>query len=69
MRPFHWSAHLVNRSAYLGFLCRKGATPVAHMAPRFALDVTIWATGISPLLRVGAPKSLCLCLGGIYSFA
>jgi len=30
---------------------RKGAMPVAHMAPRFALDVAIWATGISPLRR------------------
>ena len=35
---------------------RNGAMPVAQMAPRFALDVAIWATGISPLLRVGAPK-------------
>jgi hypothetical protein len=61
MRPFHWFAHLVNRSAFLGFLRRKGATPIAHMAPRFALDVAIWATGISPLLLVGLPKSLCLC--------
>jgi len=29
--------------------CGKGAMPVAHMAPRFALDVAIWATGIAPL--------------------
>ena len=69
MRPFHWFAHLVNRSAFLGFLRRKGATPVAQKAPRFALDVAIWATGISPLLGVGAPKSVCLCRGEIHSFA
>ena len=31
--------------------CGKGAMPVAHMAPRFALDVAIWATGIAPLRR------------------
>ena len=69
MRLFLWFARLVNRSSFLGFWRRKGATPVAQMAPRFALDVAIWATGISPLLRVSAPKSLCLCLGEIYSFA
>jgi len=47
MRLFHWFARLVKRSCFVGFLHRKGATPVAHMAPRFALDVAIWATGIS----------------------
>ena len=60
MRLFHWFAHLVKRSFFVGFVRRKGATPVAHMAPRFALDVAIWATGISPLLRLCAPKSLAI---------
>jgi hypothetical protein len=60
MRLFHWFARLVNRSSFLGFLCRKGAMPVAHMAPRFALDVAIWATGISPLLCFCAPQSLAI---------
>ena len=49
--------------------CGEGATPVAHMAPRFALDVAIWATNMSPLLRVDAHKSLCLCRGEIHTFA
>ena len=31
--------------------CGKGAMPLAHMAPRFALDVAIWASGIAPLRR------------------
>ena len=69
MRLFLWFARLVNRSSFLGFWRRKGATPVAQMALRFALDVAIWATGISPLLRVGATKSLCLCRGDIHTFA
>ena len=71
MRLFHWFAHSVNLIGWpsLVFLRRKGATPVAQMAPRFALDVAIWATGISPLLRVGAHKSLCLCRGEIHTFA
>jgi len=60
MRLFLWLAHLVSRSFFVGFLRRKGATPVAHMAPRFALDVAIWATGISPLLHVSSPKFLRL---------
>jgi hypothetical protein len=58
MRLFHWFARLVSHSFFVGFLRRKGATPVAHMAPRFALDVAIWATGVSPLLCLYAPKSL-----------
>ena len=71
MRLFHWFAHSVNLIGRpsLVFLRRKGATPVAQMAPRFALDVAIWAIGISPLLGVGAPKSVCLCRGEIHSFA
>ena len=60
MRLFLWFAHLVSIFSLVGFLRRKGAMPVAHMAPRFALDVTIWATGISPLLRLCAPKSLAI---------
>jgi hypothetical protein len=60
MRLFHWFARLVNRSSFLGFLSRKGATPVAHMSPRYALDVAIWATGVSPLLCLCAPKSLAI---------
>ena len=69
MRLFLWFARLVNRSSLLGFLHRKGATPVAHMAPRFALDVAIWATGISPLLLVGSSKSLYLCRREVQSRA
>lgn len=66
MRLFLWFVHLLS---LFGFLRRKGATPVAQMAPRSALDVAIWATGASPLLCVGAPKSLCLCRGEIHTFA
>ena len=71
MRLLDWFAHSVNLIGWpsLVFLRRKGATPVAQMAPRFALDVAIWAIGISPLLGVGAPKSVCLCRGEIHSFA
>ena len=71
MRLLDWFAHSVNLFGWpsLVFLRRKGATPVAQMAPRFALDVAIWATNMSPLLRVGAPKSVCLCRGEIHGFA